>query len=95
MRALVPRSACVVHALHVHSRAVALVDELIEALTNAGLRWGRPATLGAPEIRVKNDAGHEFAVTVLRFSFMVSPQSEAGTVYQRLSVADVLEMVRG
>src|SRR5262249_34053414 len=85
MRALVPCSTCVVHALHVDCRAVAAVDELIEALTNAGLKWGRPATHGAPEIRVKNDAGNEFAVIVLRFSFMVSPQSEAGMVYQRLS----------
>ena len=71
------------------------MEELVEALTEAGLTWGRPATHGAPEIRIKNDAGREYAVKVLRFSYMVFPQSEAGMVYQRLSVADVLEMVRG
>jgi hypothetical protein len=74
---------------------VTAIEELVEALTEAGLNWGRPATYGAPEVRVRNDAGREYSVMVLRFSFMVSPQSEAGMVYQRLSVADVVEMVRG
>jgi hypothetical protein len=73
---------------------VAAIDELTEALTEAGLKWGRPKAHGTPEIRVKNDAGREFVVKVLRFSFMVSP-SESRLVYQRLSVADVLELVRG
>jgi hypothetical protein len=73
---------------------VTAVEELVEALTEAGLTFGRPATHGPPEIRIKNDAGREFEVRVLRFSFMVCPQSEPRVVYQRLSVADVLEMVR-
>jgi hypothetical protein len=74
---------------------VAAVDELVEALTEAGLAWGRPATRGVPEIRVRNDAGREYAVKVLRFSFLVCAPSDSWMVYQRLSVADVLAMVRG
>jgi hypothetical protein len=74
-------------------RPMSAVDELIEALTEAGLKWGRPPSFGAPEIRVKADSGREYAVRVLRFSFMVAPQSEASTVYQRLTVADVVNMV--
>ena len=50
-------------------------------------------TLGFPEVRVKSGSGREYAVRVLRFSFMVAPQAERN-VYQRLTVADVLDLVR-
>jgi hypothetical protein len=69
------------------------VEELIEAFTQAGLSFGRPATQGFPEVRVRSGSGREYAVRVLRFSFMVAPQSDAN-VYQRLTVADVLALVR-
>jgi hypothetical protein len=69
------------------------VEELVEAFTEAGLTFGRPATQGHPEVRVKSDSGRQYAVCVLRFSFMVAPESEPN-VYQRLTVADVLDHVR-
>ena len=69
------------------------VEELIEALTEGGLTWGRPASTGAPEIRVKNEAGLEYVVRVNRFSFNVM-QGEATVIYQCLTPADVLAMVR-
>ena len=69
------------------------VEELVEAFTEAGLSFGRPATLGHPEVRVKSGSGREYAVRVLRFSFMVAPQQEPN-VYQHLTVAAVLDHVR-
>jgi hypothetical protein len=89
-----PESLTRFRASGIRLTRVAAIDELTEALTEAGLKWGRPRAHGSPEIRVKNDAGREFLVKVLRFSFIVCP-SESQVVYQRLSVADVLEMVRG
>ncbi len=71
------------------------VEELVDALTEAGLTFGRPATLGFPEVRVRGRGGQEFAVKVLRYSFLVSPQTGPDSVVQRLTVADVVELVRG
>ena len=73
------------------------MNELVEALTDAGLTWGRPAGAGHPEIRVKNAAGQEFSIRVLKFSYFVAPEAEPTGyhVYQCLTAADVLEMVRG
>ena len=72
------------------------VEQLTEALTDAGLSWGRPATLGHPEIRVKSGSGREYAVTVLRYSFMVAesgPRTQ-GVTTQKLTAAEVVEAVR-
>ena len=69
------------------------VEELIEALTEGGLTFCRPASSGAPEIRVKNEAWLEYVVRVHRFSFNVM-QAEATVIYQCLTTADVLAMVR-
>jgi hypothetical protein len=72
------------------------VEQLVEALTNAGLTFGRPATIGHPEVRVRSGSGREYAVTVLRYSFMVAASSRVGAhdVVQKLTVADVVETVR-
>jgi hypothetical protein len=69
------------------------VEELVETLTNAGLTWGRPASFGFPEIRVKNASGTEYSVTVLRFSFFVTIGGST-ILHQRLTVADVLDTIR-
>jgi len=70
------------------------LDELIEALNQSGLTWGKPATFGAPEVRVKNDAGQEFVVKVLRFSYNVSNEAEPFVMHQCLTPEDVLARMR-
>jgi hypothetical protein len=69
-------------------------DELIEALTEAGLTWGRATGAGHPEVRVKGASGREYSVRVLRFSYTVIPRQEHAVAQQCLSIARVVELVR-
>lgn len=70
------------------------VEDLISVLTEAGLTFGRPATAGAPEVRVRSESGREYAVRALHFSFMVIPCAEPVMV-QCLSAEDVISVLRG
>jgi hypothetical protein len=72
---------------------MAAADELVEALTNAGLTWGRPATRGFPEFRVKNRSGVEITIRVLKFSYLVTV-GPSWVMHQRITVAEVLETIR-
>ncbi len=71
-----------------------LVDELVEAFTNAGLTFGRPAPHGYPELRVKSATGRAYSVKILKFSFMVTQEERPDVAHQRLTAQDVLAFVR-